>query len=62
MSEIPDPKIDPDAAQPTRVTGPARRKVGPAKVFLAFLLAVAITAVAAGILSVVVWAFASVFH
>ena len=61
MSGIPNPKIDPGAARPTGVTAPTR-KVGPAKVFLAFLLAVAITAATAAILAVVLWAIASAFH
>ena len=62
MSEIPNPKIDPDAARPTGVTAPTRRKVASAKVFLAFLLAVAITAATAAILAVALWAIASAFH
>jgi hypothetical protein len=63
MSESPNPEIDPDS---TRPIGDAkrfgRRKVGPAKIFLAFLLATAITAATAAILAVVLWAIASAFH
>ena len=63
MSENPRPEIDPDSPAPMgdleRFT---RRRVGPAKVALAALLAVLITAVTFAILSVVLWAIASAFH
>ena len=63
MSESPNHEIDPDpallAGGPTR---PTRRKVGPAKIALAFVLAVAITAVTFGILAVVLWALRVVLH
>ena len=63
MSESPNPEIDPDSTRPMGdVARFTRRKVGPAKVLLAFVLAVAITAVAAAILAVVLWAFASMVH
>ncbi len=61
MSE--NPETDPHTTRPMGdVSRFTRRKVGPAKVFLAFLLAVAITAAAFAILSVVLWAFASFIH
>jgi len=63
MSENPRSEIDPDSPAPMgdmeRFT---RRRVGPAKVALAALLAVLITAAAFGVLSVVLWAIASVFR
>ena len=63
MSKSPNREIDPDpallAGGPTR---PTRRKVGPAKIALAFVLAVLITAATFGILSLVLWALAVVFH
>ena len=63
MSESPNPEIDPDSTRPMGDTARfTRRKAGPAKVLLAFVLAVAITAVAAAILAVVLWAFASMVH
>jgi hypothetical protein len=63
MSESPNPGIDPDSARPMGETDRlVRRKVGPAKILLAFVLAVAITAAAFSILAVVLWAIASFFH
>jgi hypothetical protein len=63
MSDQPGPEIDPDTTQPMGdVKRFARRRVGPAKIALAALLAVLITAAGAMILSVVLWAFASLLH
>ncbi|HEX4096256.1 MAG TPA: hypothetical protein VHX64_05970 [Caulobacteraceae bacterium] len=63
MSESPGPEIDPDSPQPMGdVKRFARRRVGPAKIALAVLLAVLITAAAAVILSVVLWAATSLIH
>jgi hypothetical protein len=63
MSERPGPGIDPDSTQPLGdVHRFTRRRVGPAKIALAALLAVLITAVGAMVLSVVLWAFASLIH
>ena len=63
MSESPNHEIDPDPARPTgdppRLI---RRKVRPAKIALAFVLAVAITAVTFAVLAVVLWVLAMVFH
>ena len=63
MSESPNHEIDPDPARPTgdppRLI---RRKVGPAKIALAFVLAVLITTATFGILSLVLWALAILFH
>ena len=39
-----------------------RRRIGPGKIALAFLLAVLITAATFGALSLVLWAIASLFH
>lgn len=63
MSESPDPQIDPDSPQPMGDVQPfTRRKVGPAKIALAFLLAVVITALTFLVISVVLWGAASLFH
>jgi hypothetical protein len=59
----PAPEFDPDDPRPMAdVSQFTRRKVGPAKIALAFVLAVVITAVAFGVLAVVLWAVALVFH
>jgi len=63
MSEPPNPEFDPASPTSTgEADGFTRRRVGPGKIAIAFLLAVLITALAFGILSVVLWAIASVFH
>ncbi len=63
MSESPNHEIDPDPARPTGHSPRLiRRKVGPAKIALAFVLAVAITAVTFAVLAVVLWVLAMVFH
>ena len=63
MSESPNREIDPDLAQPAGdLARPTRRKVGPAKIALAFVLAVLITAATFGILSLVLWVLAILFH
>jgi hypothetical protein len=63
MSEDLKPQIDPESDRPMGdVAQFTRRKVGPAKVALAFVLAVAITAATFAILAVVLWAIASIFH
>ena len=63
MSDHQDLQIEPDSSRPKgdleRFT---RRRVGPAKVALAALLAVLITAASFLILSVALWAIASIFH
>ncbi len=63
MSESPNREFDPD---PARRTGdrprPIRRKVGPAKIALAFVLAVAITALTFAVLAVVLWLLRMLFH
>ncbi len=63
MSESPNPEIDPESPQPMGDVGRfTRRKVGPAKIAIAFVLAVVITAVFFAILAVVLWAFATMVH
>ncbi len=63
MSDTPPPQIDPDSPAPRGdVKRFARRRVGPGKVALAFLLATLITAATFAILSVVLWAFATMVH
>ncbi len=63
MSESPNPEIDPDSTQPIGdVRRFTRRKVGPAKIALAFVLAVVITALFFCVLALVLWAFATMIH
>ena len=57
MSEDPKPPSDPRGAPPF-----VRRKVGPAKVALAFVLAVLITAVIFGTLALILWGLRLLFH
>ncbi len=54
---------DPDAAGPTGgIPVLARRKVGPARIALAVVLATVITAVTFGVLSLILWGLATIFH
>ena len=63
MSEAPRPDPDPDAAARMReVSRSMRRKVGPAKIALAVVLATVITAVTFGVLSLILWGLAAIFH
>ncbi len=64
MSDTPDPEIDPDSRVPMGDVKrfSRRRRIGPGKIALAFLLAVLITAATFGALSLVLWAIASLFH
>ncbi len=63
MSDRPRPEIDPDSTQPMgEVPRLARRKLTPGHWVLAVVLAVIITAAAFGILSLILWAFATLIH
>ncbi len=63
MSEAPRPETDPDIAPRTGEVPPVtRRKVGPAKIALAVVLATVITAITFGVLSLILWGLASIFH
>ena len=60
---MPDREIDPEPARSVSgLAHPARRKVGPAKIALALVLAVLITAATFGVLSLVLWALAILFR
>ena len=63
MSEAPPSETDPDVA-PTPGEAPPfpRRKVGPAKIALAVVLATIITAITFGVLALILWGLASIFH
>lgn len=63
MSEPPRPEIDPDSARPMGdVSRFTKRKLTPAHWAIAVVLAVLITAAAFGILSLILWAFATLVH
>ena len=63
MSEPPRSEPNPNASrQPGGALKPGRRKVGPAKIALAAVLATLITAITFGVLSLILWGLAPIFH
>lgn len=63
MSEPPPSEPSPNASrQPGGASKPARRKLGPAKIALAAVLATVITAITFGVLSLILWGLATIFH